>query len=343
MKCLKQVCFVLFVLLAASCREPMFTESRLWQNVEPLVGKVLHLDSVYMRYPFRILSSGSGVYILDLHGPDFYCHLFNSQNLHVQQSFAPRGNGPEDFLSAENIRIDAHSNFYLLDANRSEISVWSQNRSDTLTRIKLAKELVRTLDFDIVNDSTFVVPDYTGNHRFVIIDHKGHIVSKQYIIPIREDKKQIANIALAQAWRSFIDYNPENGILAMATQLGEVLELYDLKADTIVNIVYGKNGEPEYIDKGGYAVPNGIMGYSDVYVGAKNIYALFWGRSFKEIRNGHDTTEGGNKLRVFDLKGNPVCEYVLDKFITGFTVDETQNKIMALDINSNQPLVEYQL
>ncbi len=163
------------------------------------------------------------------------------------------------FLVPKNIRIDAHSNFYLLDANRSEISVWSQNRPDTLTRIKLAKELVRTLDFDIVDDSTFVVSDYTGTHRFVIIDHKGQIIRNQQKIPVREDKKQIANIALAQAWRSFIDYNPDNGILAMVTQLGEVLEIYDLKADTIVNIVYGKNGEPDYIDKGGYAVPNGIM------------------------------------------------------------------------------------
>ena len=38
------------------------------------------------------------------------------------------------------------------------------------------------------------------------------------------DEGALRNVrpALAQAWRSFIDYNPRNGILAVATQLGEV-------------------------------------------------------------------------------------------------------------------------
>ena len=45
------------------------------------------------------------------------------------------------------------------------------------------------------------------------------------------DEGALRNVrpALAQAWRSFIDYNPRNGILAVATQLGEVLEIYNLK------------------------------------------------------------------------------------------------------------------
>ena len=30
---------------------------------------------------------------------------------------------------------------------------------------------------------------------------------------------------LAQAWRSFMDYNPNNGILTMATQLGQVVNV----------------------------------------------------------------------------------------------------------------------
>lgn len=333
----------LLLVFAIGCKEKISLESSFSVNNRLLVSQLLSLDTIYMRYPFRILQTDSSVCILDLHGSDFYCHRFNNSDLKLEQSFAPYGSGPTEFLDAENIRLDPRGNLYLLDANKSEISVWPKNNSDSLKRIKLAKELVRTLDFDIVDDSTFVVPDYTGNHRFVFVDRNGQIVRKQYKIPVRTDKKNTATISLAQAWRSFIDYNPENGILAMATQLGEVLELYDLKADTIINIVYGKNGDPEYIDKGAYAVPNGIMGYSDVHVGAKNIYALFWGRSFKEIRNNQSVIEGGNKLRMFDLKGNPVCEYVLDKFITGFTVDEKRNKIMALDINSNQPLVEYQL
>ena len=41
------------------------------------------------------------------------------------------------------------------------------------------------------------------------------------VIPtVDEDALRNVRPALAQAWRSFIDYNPRNGILAVATQLG---------------------------------------------------------------------------------------------------------------------------
>ena len=61
------------------------------------------------------------------------------------------------------------------------------------------------------------------------------------------DEGALRNVrpALAQAWRSFIDYNPRNEILAVATQLGEVLEIYNLKDSTHV-VCMGPHGEPEF-------------------------------------------------------------------------------------------------
>ena len=41
----------------------------------------------------------------------------------------------------------------------------------------------------------------------------------------------------------FIDYNPRSGILVAATQLGEVLEIYNLK-DSIHTVRIGPHGEP---------------------------------------------------------------------------------------------------
>ena len=49
---------------------------------------------------------------------------------------------------------------------------------------------------------------------------------------------------MAQAWRSFLDYNPHDGVLAMVTQLGEVLEVYNLK-DSMEVIRIVENGEPK--------------------------------------------------------------------------------------------------
>jgi len=42
---------------------------------------------------------------------------------------------------------------------------------------------------------------------------------------------------------TFIDSNPHNGVLAAVTQLGEVLEIYNLK-DSIHTVRIGPHGEP---------------------------------------------------------------------------------------------------
>jgi len=333
--------YITIILISFGCSDQ---KTRLIESFgvgRSITGKALIFHSVYMRYPFRVKVIDSTLVVMDLHGSDYYYHEFSYPQLQFRRSFAKPGIGPNEFLDAENIRFDKQGRFYCLDANKSLISVFDRNKNDTTARIKLSDKLIRTLDFDIVNDSTFVVPDYTGKHRFNLINRQGQITKSCFTIPSVRNK--LANVVLAQAWRSFLDYNPSNGILAMVTQLGQVLELYDLKKNSIINIVYGEKGEPEFINKGGYASPCGIMGYSDVYVGTNKIYAVFWGKSFRDMERDPHLKDGGNLLQVFDLKGKPICQYVLDKYITGFTVDEKHNKLIALDINGNDPFVEYQL
>lgn len=298
MNCKRLFQFLAFIVMLQSCVDNNKQITDFDTNSKKITGKVLSISAVYMRYPFRIKQLDSTLVIMDLHGPDFYYHEYSYPKLQFKYSFAKPGIGPNEFLDTENFRIDHQGRFYLLDANKSLITVLDKNKFDTQARIKLSDKLIRTLDFDIVNDSTFVVPDYTGKHRFNLINRKGQIIKSCFTIPGRQNNS--SNVVLAQAWRSFISYNPSNGILAMVTQLGQVLELYDLKKNSIINIVYGKKGEPEFMNKGGYASPCGVMGYSDVYVGKDKIYAIFWGKSFKEIENNPNSKDGGNLLQVFD-------------------------------------------
>ena len=300
-------------------------------------------DSVYLRYPFRIKKMGANLFISDLHGSEFYCYRFNYPQLQLKEQFAVRGQGPNEFLVVESMRFNNNGDLVVLDANKSMITAFDTTKMEKRQQIQLDKKLIRTLDFDFINDSLLIVPDYSGVNRICIINDKGHIVEKLFKIPTRTKTKSSSDVVVSQAWRSFLDYNPHNGILALVTQLGQIVEIYNLNNKSIINIVHGSSGEPEFIDKGAYAVPNGIMGYSDVQVGSDKIYALFWGRTFKEIRNNTNVTEGGNMLEVYDLQGNPLCRYILDKHITGFYVDEKENTMLALDINSDKTLIKYKL
>ena len=307
-----------------------------------LVSEVKQIEEVAMRYPFRIRVSDSCLFAMDLHGSEYYCHLFDYPSMQHIQSFAKRGRGPGEFLDAENIR-PTPAGCWILDANNAKLNYFQISGEESFIKeYPLDKHLIRCLDFDIYNDSMFIVPDYTGTHRFNILGSDAKIVESRGTIPCRKRDNTIPGMVYAQAWRGFLDYNPENGLLAIATQLGDVVEIYSVAGDTTVNIIYGSEGEPRFAYSGGYAIPNGIMGYGDIYVGNKFIYALFWGHSFGDILK-NQSIEGGNTIRVFDLSGKPVRQYILDRYITGFCLDEEKGILIGTDVNSNQPVVEWKI
>ena len=274
-----------------------------------LIGEVIELDTALLRYPFRIRIEGDRVIVMDLHGLDHYGHLFQYPSYQYLSSFGKRG---DSLLRDETVTLD--------------------------------EDILRPLDFAIYNDSMFIIPDYSGENRLCRVNCNGKLIDKIGIIPTIDEKAlENARPALAQAWRSFLDYNPNNGILAVVTQLGEVLEVYNLKDSTHV-VRIGEYGEPEFKISDGYGIPTGIMGFSDVQVTDSAIYTVFHGTSFKEIaRQSGRLPDGGKYIYVFSLEGEPLCKYVLDHYIYGIWVDEDTKTIIATDVNDDQPIVMFSI
>lgn len=53
--------------------------------------------------------------------------------------------------------------------------------------------------------------------------------------------------------------------------------------------------------------------------------------------------KGGHFLYVFDLEGNPVRKYTLDKNILGIHIDEKTNIGIATCAESDNPIVTFKL
>lgn len=342
---------LLFLLCFFSCstKQKEYGENVLLYSEFPqekeLKGEIIELDTAIFRYPFRIRVDGDKAIVMDLHNEDYYGHLFHYPDFKYLSSFGRRGDSPTEILSMENVRIQ-NSKVWTLDANKNELTrLGFSSSDDSLFRdetVTLDEDILRPLDFAIYNDSTFIIPDYSGESRLCWVDRHGHALRKMGTIPSsNEEALQHARPALAQAWRSFLDYNPHSGILAAVTQLGEVLEIYNLKDSTHV-VRIGKSEEPEFKVADGYGLPTGIMGFSDVQVTDNAIYAVFHGTSFKEIAKQQGRLpDGGKYIYVFTLKGEPLCKYVLDHYINGIWVDEKTKTIMATDVNSDQPIVRF--
>ncbi len=295
-----------------------------------------NFEGVYLKYPYRVRIIDTLLYVTDLHGDKYFCHEFDYPALKYRKSFAAKGKAPNEFLSVGNIGAGNDGKLSLLDVFARKVYKWEDERITLQTTFP--HEMGMVLDFALYNDSAFIVPDFTGEKRINIVDCDGKTIRGIGTIPT-SSKIGVHQVVVAKAWRSFIHYNPQNDIVALATQLGEVLEVYNLQSGE-THITIGADGEPKCVFSETNARPDGVMGYGDVFVGNRNIYAIYWGHRIEEMKQGKITEEGGKFFRIFDLDGNPLRQFVLDCHITGFSVDEETQTIVASDPN-NEQLVKF--
>ena len=115
-------------------------------------------------------------------------------------------------------------------------------------------------------------------------------------------------------------------------------------------MLYGPNGEPKFkktSDGEGVQTLNSIKGFSDVVVTDRYIYAPFEGSVVRDelemYKQGKEPEDGCRSIYVFDLKGNPVRKYTLDKPIKGIYVDEGRGTIFATCVESDDPIIELRI
>ena len=309
----------------------------------------ISIDSVIFRYPYRVTVKDSIAVIMDLHNDNHYFYSFTYPDWTPIAPFGKRGKGPEEMLSAEMFQFCSLDSIWVLDANKMQITRWAISVTEkTVSRVEeitLDKNLVRSLDF-YRTDSGFLITDYLGNYRYHKVSHCGRLIKNIGKIPTETNYEQYIHPALAQAWRSFTGYNPQNGIYAMVTQLGEALEIYNLKKQTH-NVVYGPGGEPQFNEKGGESIPTGIKGFMDIQVTDRYIYTVFDGMSWKErdafYQRGEAPPKGGRYLYVFNTQGTPIRKYTLDKNIFGIYINETTNTCIATCVETNNPILIFKL
>lgn len=340
------------LLLCSSCTGSQESYSRYadFPEIKNLVQlKEREADSVYLRYPYRIEIKDSLAVLLDLHPEDYFFHVFTYPDWQLVASFGKRGEGPEEILSAERVRICSSDSVWVLDSNRRQLTRWqicpSERCVKRVEEIALDSRLVRTLDFS-KTETGFLVTDYTGDFRYHVLDSHGQIRNSIGSIPTERSVSGGERGALAQAWRSFMDYNPHNGVMAMVTQLGEVVEVMNLKTGEH-QVCYGPGGEPKFQVSKGYGIPVGIMGFVDVQVTDRAIYAIYQGVSFQQIAQSIQQEKflpgGGRYLYVFTLTGAPLLCYQLDHYVSGIHVDEQSSAMIAVDANRDRPVVEFHL
>ncbi len=338
MKNLSVIGFFILLALLTACSESHVAK---FPETVAVTTSQLNFDSVYMKYPYRVKLFNSTLYVMNLHPIEFYCQEFEYPSMKFIRSFARKGKAPDELIGIGNVAVGESGLIYVLDDYGRKMYTYDSENGQFDLLIKFPDDAPYYTDFALYNDSVFVFPDPYGQSRLHLVDHHGKIIREIGKIPATEKTTDISDIALWSAWRAFIGCNPHNEIVVLTTQFGEVLEIYNLRTGS-TKVIIGAGGEPICTFKENWAYPNGILGYSDVFVGEKHIYALFWGHEYKKVLSREITFQGGNYIHVFDLEGNPVRRYELDRYITGLYVDEARGEVIGTDVNEEQ-LVTFNL
>ena len=77
--------------------------------------------------------------------------------------------------------------------------------------------------------------------------------------------------------------------------------------------------------------------YLDVYPGENSFFALFFGRSYKEM----GSAETLNRIFEFDYLGNILNQYQLDYPVGGIEVDEKNRAIYAVTVDREPNLARF--
>lgn len=308
-------------------------------------------ESVWMQYPYRVCVEDSVAVIFDLNADSCFCHLFTYPGFHFIASFAPKGEGPEEIVSASMARFIDKNSLGILDMSGRKLAVYEGLDARSVPRLRrvitFTEDVPMPLDFLPLPDSTLLIPDYLGEARFCIAGYDGHLLRKAAMISLSDTATLHKNApAVAQAWRSFLAIDRAGKRVVAVTQLGDVLDTYAVGSGMRAEAhVVGRDGEPVFqVTPEGYGIPSGCMGYWDVQVTDSCIYALYDGTTFKEIAQSAGMgKQGGTSLRVFSREGNLLRRYVFDRPLSGIYVDEARHLLWATDVNTDNGLFRYRL
>ena len=113
-------------------------------------AQIIPLDTILLRYPFRVAVRDSIAVVMDLHNMDHYLHAFTYPGWKHVVSFGKRGEAPEEMLSAENIQFNSLDSLWTLDANKMEITRWkispSTRSAERVEEIKLDKNIKHNIE-----------------------------------------------------------------------------------------------------------------------------------------------------------------------------------------------------
>jgi hypothetical protein len=160
-----------------------------------------------------------------------------------------------------------------------------------------------------------------GEGLLSLIDETGKETATFFEYPYKDKVEQkIKNHIRAMAYQGELVLNPQKDKCVYAPMNGEIIHFYKIEKDNITLInkiekIYPEYG-PEEKSETNYSATFSwqcVSGYSSIAATDKYVYAIYCGRTLKELQDDNDSTLPiARQLRKFDWTGQLIETYMLD-------------------------------
>lgn len=329
---------IVFCLLIFSCTTDIKKINTEALNLEILSS--YENDSVFVTYPKEIKIKDSLLFMLSSSSGHFI-NVYSYPKLEFLTYIGVVGKSSEELLSIGTFDVD-DDYIYLIDVSSKKLLKYSlknimQKDNKPAEKVMLNDINIPSLSYS-KTEYGFISISATGD-RYLLIDEKGEKIKSFGSLPVNSSKDipKIDSLYIPSLWNVSVDYDKKSNIIAVATKLGDVIEVCNLKTSEC-NVIIGKGGMPNIISKGNKISIGKIDGYYDIKIANNQIYALYSGVDREKLseqwRKGINTPDGGVNMKVYSLDGELNKHYILDRYITGFDIDIKNKKIIAIDPNN---------
>lgn len=197
------------------------------------------------------------------------------------------------------------------------------------------------LSAEVLNDSSFVVTGNFPDCRAATFTWEGGIqkygVSPDLNLPLSD--------MINQAYSGKVKNSPSGDKFVLASLFADQLEIFNLKDGASQLFVKGPEVfEPRYtIEKVGSLsvlahAKDEICGYADVHATEDRIYALYSGKMRDQGKEWYC-----DRIRVFSWEGEYLMDYVLDRQIVSFCLDQQNQCIYGIASEPGAEIYKFEM
>ncbi len=276
--------------------------------------------------------------------------LYDLRTGNLLSNFINKGKGPNEMLFPHLLNYYDSDCFTTFDSNSKELIYFSLNeiRNQNFQfprkeKIEFTTKKSFVTKSQLLNDSMLLCTGFfeKGQYCLYNLNSKNNEYFLNY--PYDEKHKIETNETKGLAFQGEISVKPDRKKFANATD--GIIEICELQSAGIKLISRKIFYLPEYQVIQNQAARNSSQPYSFHSITSTDsfVFMIYSGRSMKEFGEEY---YAGNNLLVFDWEGNPVINFILDRYLKRFVLDVSQMKIYGYCTNpiSGEPeIITYQL